>query len=326
MYSLTALAEGFLLYAFDKIYSQLTKEFGMPISVSNKPCDYLIIGMGKLGSFELNIGSDLDLIILYESKGQTNGINSISNQEFFSKLTQRVISFLSTSTIGGYLYKIDMRLRPSGASGALVTTYESFKNYHKKGAMLWEKQALLKGRIINDATLHSINFDNLKRDILFKAPLNKDEIEEIYNMRLKIEHEKAGNINLNDIKNGFGGIIDIEFIVQLLQLHYGYKYIQLQDVNTYNIINSSWKLNILNNRDYNVLKKNYIYYKILENLIRGYNNQSSTKLPKDDIILTKIGKTLGFKTDIPSKVEEEYYSVRNSTRACFNRLFNSLLE
>ena len=326
MYSLTALAEGFLLYAFDRICSQLIKEFGMPLSANNGLCDYLIIGMGKLGSFELNIGSDLDLIILYESKGQTNGINNISNQEFFSKLTQRVISFLSTSTIGGYLYKIDMRLRPSGASGALVTTYESFKNYHKKGAMLWEKQALLKGRIINDTTLHNIDFVNLKRDILFKSPLNKNEIAEIYNMRIKIEHEKAGNINLNDIKNGFGGIIDIEFIVQLFQLHYGYGSVPLQHVNTYNVINSAWKLNILNNRDCNVLKKNYIYYKILENLIRGYNNQYSTRLPKDDIILTKIGKTLGFKADIPSKVKEEYYSVRNSTRACFNRIFNSLLE
>jgi len=133
--------------------------------------------MGKLGSFELNIGSDLDLIILYESEGYTNGTNYISNQEFFSKLTQRVISFLSTSTIGGYLYKIDMRLRPSGASGTLVTTYESFKNYHKKGAMLWEKQALLKGRVINDSFAHSINFNNIKQHILFRSALDKHDIK-----------------------------------------------------------------------------------------------------------------------------------------------------
>ena len=326
MHSLTALAEGFLLYAFDKLYTQLIKEFGHPITESNKICDFLIIGMGKLGSLELNIGSDLDLIFLYESQGQTNGPTIISNQEFFSKLTQRVISFLATTTIGGYLYKIDMRLRPSGASGTLVTTFESFKNYHKKGAMLWEKQALLKGRVINNQVLSSVNFYKIKKDILFSKDLNKYEISEIYDMRLRIEQEKAPNNSLNDIKYGYGGTIDIEFIVQLLQLHFGWKYVPLQDVNTYNIINCSWELKILNGRDYNVLNNNYIYYKILENLVRGYNNQSSTKLPKDNITLTKIGTFLNYKGDLPSKVISEYHSVRNSTRACFNRIFTTLLS
>lgn len=325
MRSLTALAEGFLLYTFDKIYNQLKLEFGEPLTEDMKICDYLIIGMGKLGSLEINIGSDLDLIFLYESQGQTNGPNIISNQEFFSKLIQRVISFLSTTTIGGYLYKIDMRLRPSGSSGTLVTTLESFKNYHKKGAMLWEKQALLKGRIINETYIKVINFNNIKKDILFNKELNKTEIGEIYNMRLRIEQEKASNPNLNDIKSGYGGLIDIEFIVQLLQLHYGWKYSSLQDVNTYNVINNARALKIINNRDYNVLSKNYIYYNILENLIRGYNNLSLTRLPVDNILLTKIGKFFGYKSNISSKVLSDYYSVRNSTRACFNRIFTSIL-
>jgi glutamate-ammonia-ligase adenylyltransferase len=187
MRSLTALAEGFFLYALDKIYNQLKLEFGEPLTENMKICDYLIIGMGKLGSFEINIGSDLDLIFLYTSQGNTNGPNIITNQEFFSKLIQRVISFLSTTTIGGYLYKIDMRLRPSGSSGTLVTTIESFKNYHKKGAMLWEKQALLKGRIINETNREVINFNNIKKNILFNKELNNSEIREIYNMRLRIE-------------------------------------------------------------------------------------------------------------------------------------------
>ena len=219
-----------------------------------------------------------------------------------------------------------MRLRPSGASGTLVTTFESFKNYHKKGAMLWEKQALLKGRVINNKVLSSVNFYKIKKDILFSKDLNKYEISEIYDMRLRIEQEKAPNNSLNDIKYGYGGTIDIEFIVQLLQLHFGWKYVPLQDVNTYNIINYSWELKIINGRDYNVLNNNYIYYKILENLVRGYNNQSSTKLPKDNITLTKIGTFLNYKGDLPSKVISEYHSVRNSTRACFNRIFTTLLS
>lgn len=326
MHSLTELAEGFLLYAFEKVYNQLKQDFGEPYIENDKVCDFALIGMGKLGSFEINIGSDLDLIFLYTSQGNTNGPNIITNQEFFSKLIQRVISFLSTTTIGGYLYKIDMRLRPSGSSGTLVTTIESFKNYHKKGAMLWEKQALLKGRIINETHNATIKFYNIKNNILFNKELNNNEIHEIYNMRLRIEKEKAPSSNLNDIKYGCGGIIDIEFIVQLLQLHYGWQHRELQDVNTYNVINNAWKLKIINNRDYNVLSKNYIYYKILENLIRGYNNPSLTRLPEDSIILTKIGKFLGYKFDIPSKVLSEYHSVRNSTRACFNRIFTSTLN
>jgi len=143
---------------------------------------------------------------------------------------------------------------------------------------------------------------------------------------MKIEHEKAGNINTHDIKNGCGGIVDIEFIGQLLQLHYGYKHPPLQHVNTYNVINSAWELNILSDRDYNVLKKIISITKYLKILLEAITTKSSTRLPKDQNILTKIGKILGFKTDIPSKVLEEYYAVRNSTRACFNRIFNSLTE
>jgi glutamate-ammonia-ligase adenylyltransferase len=326
MYSLTALAEGFLLFSFNKIYNQLKCDFGEPITNNRDLCNYLVVGLGKLGSFEMNIGSDLDLIFLYESQGQTNGKNIISNQEFFSKLIQKTISFLSTSTIGGYLYKIDMRLRPSGSSGTLVTTLNSFKNYHKKGAMLWEKQVLLKGRAINESKELSTAFYNIKKDILFKKPINKEEIIEIYNMRLRIEHEKAPDPNIYDIKSGLGGLIDIEFIIELIQLLHGWQFPELQELNTYNIINKAEKLGLLNNRDYNVLNKNYLYYKKLENLIRGFNNLTLTRLPTDNITLTKIGKTLGHKSDIPSKVITEYLSVRNSTRACFNRIFSRLLN
>jgi glutamate-ammonia-ligase adenylyltransferase len=326
MLSLSNLASGLLLVAFNKAYNSLRCFHGDPLNQINNTCNYLIIGLGKLGGYEMNLGSDLDLIFLYEGGGLTSGTKKITNQEFFSKVIQKTISYLSTTTTQGFLYKIDLRLRPSGASGTLITSLNSFKSYHEKGGMLWEKQILLKSRIINEGSSLSHEFNNIKEMLISTKPLQKKEILEIYNMRHRIETEKIKNFHVYDIKSGYGGLIDIEFIVQLLQMCSTSKSQQLKTTNTFKLINDLKHYNILKDRDYNILEKSYTFYRTIESLIRAYNNSYSSVLPKNKELLNKIASFYGYKKDGDKKIIDDYINIRKATRACFSRIFNEHLS
>lgn len=318
--NLTYLADATICLAVSRGFQELVQRYGTP-QVDGKFCDFLFIGVGKLGSYEMSFGSDLDLIVIYEGVGFTNGKNPITNGEFYSKLVQRVISYLSTQTVFGYLYKIDMRLRPSGSSGTLVTTLSSFREYQEKKAMLWEKQSLLRARVINKDSYLLKDFMKIKEDTLFSESISDQDIEEIYNMRMKIESEKGAPFSKNDIKSGSGGIIDIEFVVQMLQLRYGHVFKEIRDTNTHDMLHGLKNLNIIKLRDFYALHNSYLFYRNLENLIRVYKNTSSSTLPKDNETLEKLSTFFGYKQNGAESLKNEYLSVRKVVRAAFNRLF-----
>ena len=325
MKTYTELATGTILFVFEREYKLLVSTYGIPLKKNKEKSDYLIIGMGKIGSKEMLFGADLDLIVIYNENGITDGPKKISSHEFFSKLVQKITFFLATVTLDGFLFKIDFRLRPSGSSGTLVTSLKSFENYHRNESMLWEKQALLKSRVLNKNSSIAEMFDILKKKILFEAGISKDKIKEIFDMRLKIEKERGISLNKSNIKSGYGGVIDIEFLTQMFQLLYGYKYKILRTTNTYNILNELYTLKIISDRDYNVLNNSYIFYRTLENLIRVNNNTSTSILPKNVIDLEKIASFFMFDNDGADKLLNKYYLTRNTVRASFKRIFNQYI-
>jgi glutamate-ammonia-ligase adenylyltransferase len=318
--NLTYLADATICLAINRGLQELVQRYGTP-QLDGKFCDFLFIGVGKLGSYEMSFGSDLDLIVIYEGAGFTDGKNRITSGEFYSKLVQRVISYLSTQTVFGYLYKIDMRLRPSGSSGTLVTTLSSFREYQEKKAMLWEKQSFLRARVINkDSTLLK-EFMKIKNDTLFSGSISDVDVQEIYDMRMKIESEKGAPFTKNDIKSGYGGIIDIEFAVQMLQLRYGHVFNEIRYTNTHDMLHGLKQLKIIKLRDFYALHNSYLFYRNLENLIRVYKNTSSSTLPKDNETLEKLSTFFGYKKNGAESLKNEYLSVRKVVRAAFNRLF-----
>jgi len=325
MESLTNLAKACICLALKREFHTLNEKYGNP-TINDKFCDFLIIGMGKLGSNEMSFGSDLDIIVLYEDKGYTDGKISITNQEFYSKLIQRAISYLSTQTVFGYLYKIDMRLRPSGSSGTLVTTLNSFKEYQKNKAMLWEKQALIRASIINEDSAIANTFKEIKEETLYNNSITNDQIKEIYDMRLRIEKEKGSPPTKNDIKSGYGGLIDIEFAVQMLLLKYGQAFPHIRKANTHSALHELKKADLIKSRDFYALHNSYLFFRNLENLIRVYKNSSSSVLPKDDETLEKLSTFFGYKENGAEKLMNEYLTVRKSVRAAFNRLFGKQYE
>lgn len=323
--SLTKLAKAIVKLAFMREKKRLESKFGIPLIDEEAECDYIVVGMGKLGSEEMSLGTDLDMIVLYECDGYVSS-GRMSNKEFYSKLVQKVISYVSTITVFGFLYKIDMRLRPSGASGTLVTSLKSFENYQKKKAMTWEKQALLRAAAIytSGSTLEK-HFNEIRAKSLFEKCITKKEIHEIYEMRHRIEKEKGTGLNLYDIKAGLGGIIDIEFVVQMLQLVFGCKHMEVRITNTHNALHSLKKLKILSNRDFYALHNSYLFYRNLENLIRAYQNTSSSRLPKDKSVLSHISTFFGFKEKGYEKLFKEYEAVRKTVRSAYNRIFEKYL-
>ena len=224
---LTRIAEITINNALKLAYQELTAKFGEPeFSINNarRKANFGVIAYGKLGGFELSYGSDLDLVFLHNSEGEqqvTNAKNSIGNDIFFARLAQKLIFLLTTQTVTGALYDIDTRLRPSGKSGLLITSINSFQDYQEKTAWTWEHQALLRSRLVAGDSEIKNAFDQIRKKVLRYSVKQESLRGNVLSMRkkMRLQLDKT-NKNYFDLKNGSGGIGDIEFLVQFLILTY----------------------------------------------------------------------------------------------------------
>ncbi len=221
---LSELAEVILREVVGLAWNHLVARHGHPsgqAGVSPFEQGFAVVAYGKLGGFELGYGSDLDLVFLHSAdQGYTiNGPQPIDNRQFFSRLGQRVIHILTTHTRAGRIYETDMRLRPSGSSGPLVSHIEAYAQYLREEAWTWEHQALIRARVVygND-TMHR-RFARIRREIL-ERPREKARLQsEIVDMRERLRQEQNPKTDdVFDLKQGRGGIVDIEFLVQFLIL------------------------------------------------------------------------------------------------------------
>ena len=152
--ALTALADVCVRHAVNFLYPRLCAEHGTPCSESGEPQSFLILGMGKLGAFELNLSSDIDLIFAYDESGETvfsetsTARRSISNRDFFTRLGQKLITVIDKSTVEGFVFRVDMRLRPYGDSGGLALNYDAMEQYYQQQGRDWERYAMIKVRLI----------------------------------------------------------------------------------------------------------------------------------------------------------------------------------
>jgi len=233
----------------------------------------LVLGLGKLGGEELSYNSDLDIIFIYQG----------ADHEQFSKLGQRLITVLSVPTIEGFAYKVDTRLRPSGRAGALVSSFDSFKAYQERSAMLWERQALIKARpSAGSVEFGSKVMDTVQRCV-YERPLEEDCHVEIDRVRKRMEKELAKETdNKLNLKTGKGGIVDIEFVVQMLQLKYGREHPDVRNTNTLGALEALRSDGLIAQRDYDVLKDGLFFMRRMENLLRLLHDRSTSDLYRGD--------------------------------------------
>ena len=262
-YKLCEIADTLLEKVLDVLWKQLTAKYGAPSCVMDeKICDkgFVVIAYGKLGGEELSYGSDLDMVFLHSGeKEQTFGDNSA----FFSRLGQRTLHFLSSRTSAGILYETDMRLRPSGASGLLVSHIDSFKEYQENQAWTWEHQALVRARPVTGNLILFEKFNLIRKEILSKKRDKEKLTKDIIGMRERIREETIyKKQDVFDLKQGFGGIVDIEFLIQYLVLLHAFFYPNLlEDTNNIKFIQRFEKIGILSSDHAKTLKKGYTAYR-----------------------------------------------------------------
>ena len=220
---LTDIAELIIERAMQQAWAQMTAQFGTPqctdtVDGSLREVRICAVGYGKLGGIELGYGSDLDLVFLHDSRGdqqETSGERPIDNQIFFVRLAQRIVHILTVHSAAGRLYEVDVRLRPSGKGGMLITRIEAFEEYQRQEAWTWEHQALLHARAVAGSTPLRAEFEAVRSRVLTEAVRRDSLREEVRSMRERMRRElsKAREGEF-DLKQGAGGIADIEFLAQ----------------------------------------------------------------------------------------------------------------
>ena len=213
---LSWLAESLIIAARDWLYQACCREFGTPCNSEGVPQPLLILGMGKLGGGELNFSSDIDLIFAYPENGQTQGgRRQLDNAQFFTRLGQRLIKALDQQTIDGFVYRVDMRLRPFGDSGPLVLSFAALEDYYQEQGRDWERYAMVKARLMGGAEDHySKELRQTLRPFVFRRYIDFSVIQSLRNMKGMIAREVRRRGLKDNIKLGAGGIREIEFITR----------------------------------------------------------------------------------------------------------------
>lgn len=225
---LTYLAEAILGAVVNMAWKSLTKRFGCPSHLTEGEQDFVVIGYGKLGGIELGYNSDLDLVFLHNAPDESEtvgGKKSISAHQFYLKLAQKINGMFNLNTAAGVLYDVDMRLRPSGEAGLLVSTFSAYAQYQQNEAWTWESQALVRARAVYGSSALREKFEDIRRNTLSMARVSGQLVADICHMREKMyRHLAQSEPHLFHLKTDRGGITDIEFIAQFLVLNYAHRY------------------------------------------------------------------------------------------------------
>lgn len=330
---LSLVAEVCLQQALVIAQQELVPRFGLPFcqegGTGDHQATFAILGLGKLGGRELNYHSDLDIIFIYEGDGATRPVAGTdparfkqqTTQQYFARLAQRIISVLTLMTREGNLYQIDTRLRPSGNQGPLVTSLPSYRSYHETRAEPWERQALLKARVVAGDPGLAKNIEALTRQIVYEQPLPDNLADEIFRLRQRMEKELAKEDDWHrNIKTGHGGMVDIEFLVQYLQLRHGRDCPSLRSRNTIAALQALHANNLLSDEDYEQLESGYKFLRRLENKLRLVHNQSINQLAADPASLAKLAKHLAYgdQSERPEQaLLNEYLAITEGIRRIF---------
>jgi glutamate-ammonia-ligase adenylyltransferase len=293
---LTYLAEAIICCIIERVWGEMVSKYGTPICLlGDNLCEmgFIVVGYGKLGGIEIGYASDLDLVFLHAGNWEdTKGADiSIDSSQFYIKMGQQVMKVLGGQTITGPLYETDMRLRPDGTKGLLVQHINSYRDYLIERAQTWEQQALLRARaIIGDPKIVE-KFNEIRQEVL-TIDRDKEKLRnEVKNMRERMlkELDKSGKDGF-DLKQGKGGIIDIEFIVQYLTLlHAGNNYSFKLWTDVVRLLGSMVENQILDEYAAFTLRNAYLIYR---SYIHKLNLQKLPKILKDEQFLVQRKKII----------------------------------
>jgi glutamate-ammonia-ligase adenylyltransferase len=312
--TVTALAEVCLQQGQKCLMPTLQRQFGAPIGESSGSAqELLVIGMGKLGGEELNVSSDIDLVFVYPEDGQTTGPHSITNHEFFSRLGRRLINLINEPTSDGYVFRVDMRLRPYGDSGPLVTSFAALEEYLVSQGREWERYAWIKARIVAPAKILEgarSGLDELVKPFVYRRYLDFGAIESMRSLHAQIRREVLRRDRASNIKLGPGGIREIEFVAQVFQLIRGGQDISLRVAPTRRILEVLSHNGQLETRVVKNLDDSYVFLRNLEHRLQYLDDQQTQDLPTGTEDQQIIATAMGYQ-DYPALMRDlaQYRSV-----------------
>jgi glutamate-ammonia-ligase adenylyltransferase len=301
---LTAIAEACLQGALAYVESTMPR----------RPGALSVLALGKLGGRELGYAADLDVVFVYRPEGTDDDDDAIVH---FSRLAQRLLNGLRQRTVRGRLYEVDTRLRPSGSQGLLVSSLSAFRRYHEHDARLWEHQALTKLRHVAGDRALGAAVERLVELTVYGSPHDARQVaESIAAMRDRIERELAGK-GTHDLKTNAGGVIDVEFAAQYLQLAHGHEHPALRTTSTSAALRAASALGIAPHGACELLEQGYRFLRGIEHRLRVVHDQPIHRLPETRVELDRLARRSGF-PDGPTlleRVERWQHDIRAAYRA-----------
>ncbi len=304
-HSLSHFAELAVSASIAYIREDLKARFGLPWSeLRDSEMPLMVVGMGKLGGLELNLSSDIDLIFLYEREGETvGGPKSLSNHEWFTRMGKRLINLLAEHDENGFVFRVDMRLRPNGDSGPLACSLDMLEEYLVVQGREWERYAWIKGRLIAPlpgSAEHAYcakELDQLIRPFVYRRHLDYGVIASIRDLHAQIQSEAEKRSSgregrSRDIKLGRGGIREIEFLAQMFQLMRGGTDPRFRVRPTLEVLHLIQQQGILPAEEVDALKAAYVYLRRLEHRIQVWDDQQTHYLPDDESVRERLALTM----------------------------------
>jgi glutamate-ammonia-ligase adenylyltransferase len=292
---LSALADVCIQQSLALLHQWQIAQHGIPCDELGNEQYLVVLGMGKLGAGELNLSSDIDLIFTYPEEGETrDGKRPLSNEEFFVRLGRKLIQALDNQTVDGFVFRVDMRLRPFGDSGALVSSFDALEEYYQTQGREWERYAMIKARAITGTEEAKEQLADMLRPFVYRRYLDYGMFDSLREMKAMIAGQLHRKGMEDNIKLGAGGIREIEFIGQVFQLIYGGRDRPLQQRPILTILNLLADRHLLSGYAVNDLKTAYDFLRRTEHRIQAWADQQTHVLPDEAVARQRLASTMGF--------------------------------
>lgn len=319
---LSALADSVIRVANDRLYEWHCEKYGTPYGEqSGRRQTLVVLAMGKLGGGELNFSSDIDLIFCYPEEGETRGVRrSWTNQEFFTRLSQSLIHTLDKKTEDGFVFRVDVRLRPFGKSGPLAMGYDFLRDYYETHGREWERYAMVKARPVTGDAEALAGLQEIITPFVYRRYLDYTSIDELRSMKAAISAEVKRKAKQGDIKLGPGGIREIEFIGQTFQLMRGGWQRALRQRSILAVLAWLGELEQLPREAVAELLAAYRFLRKVENRIQAWRDEQSHALPEDETGRLRIALAMGFSS------WDEFHAELEGHRQRVSYHFSALIE
>ena len=325
--SLSNLADGLIEAAVACSGQLLSPRFGIARNADGQEIPLVVLAMGKLGGRELNFSSDVDLIFLYREEGETDGSRSISAHEYFTRRTRQIVALLDEVTADGFVYRVDTRLRPFGASGPPVTSFASLESYLLQHGRGWERYAYIKARVVSptgdQATVRELMGDIIE-PFVYRRYLDYGVFESLREMKALISAEIQKHELASNIKLGPGGIREIEFIAQALQLVRGGGDAALRNPELQKVLPLLANGKGLSSSTVSALLDAYVFLRKLENAIQAIHDRQTHDLPQDAVDQLRLVLALNY--DSWKALLDDLDTQRQEVSKHFNDLLFSVAE